>query len=141
MSTSAADRAGRLRLHARLKAAAWSLVARLATPKRPLTVAVGNGQSRVTVTVAPAGATAAGVSGAGSGCLPFSPLEAAVMLAVGPTGTLLGKQVASRVSQEYGGKLKVILGNLVERQALEHAEGGQGYRWTAAYRKAQAGAA
>jgi hypothetical protein len=127
------------RARARLKSAAWALVAGgECPPARPVTVVVRQGDCEVRITVGRAG-TANGNAAAGAGCLPLSPLEAAVMLAVGPAGTLLGKQIASRIGQEYGGKLKVILGNLVERKALEHAEGGQGYRWTAAYGAAQAG--
>ncbi len=56
----------------------------------------------------------------------LSPLESAIWHALG-ADTLIGKQIAAKVSQPYDSCFKAILRNLIARDIVERA-GSDGYR-------------
>jgi hypothetical protein len=117
------------RAKARARASAWGLLAHFAGYEGPaLHVRTRDDAHEATVTVGPLG----GASSGERKCLQFSPVEAAVVNALGPDGCLTGKVIARRVSQPYGTTLKIHLRNLVERQALTHTA--EGYRWHPRFR-------
>ena len=55
----------------------------------------------------------------------FSPLESAILLAIG-SDALGGKEVAAKTGQPYDPRLKTLLRNLVDRGVLLHTS--EGYR-------------
>lgn len=133
-----AGRAGdpdRLEARERLKAAAHEVLALLARLdiQRPLRVRCRNALHEVEVRLGPAGSSAP----AGSGELPpmfLSPLGAAIVNAIGPGGTLIGKQIASACSQPFSATFRLHLQELLQRGVLAKGAGGQGYRWSDAFR-------
>jgi hypothetical protein len=121
----AKDHTGRAR-KATTKSMAWRLLAVFARHEGPaVVVRASDGVHEATVTISPRG-SAVGSDQAGR-CLQFSDAEAAIVHAIGPEGCLPGKLVAKRLGQDYSSKLKILLANLIARQALERTA--EGYRW------------
>lgn len=117
-----------------LKGRALSILARVLArklPERPITVRVRSEEQTLTLILGtPGNAPMQSVSAGG---LFFSPLEAAIVNAIGPDGCLIGKEIAGACGQKYTGRFKVILNNLGDREILTREGDRQGYRWHPSY--------
>jgi hypothetical protein len=109
-------------IRARLLARAYQLLAELTDAiVEAITVSASDELANVTISLTPAGA-------AGQTNVQLSPLERDIVQAIG-TGTLTGKQIASRAGYSFNATLRTILANLVAREVLTKTD--QGYRVSA----------
>lgn len=126
----------RLAARERLKAQAHHALAELACVvlERPITVRAKNRMYTVEVKVTAAGEAGEEVKAPAVPPMFFSPMEAAIVNAVGPGGELIGKKIAAACCQEYNGYFRIFLRNLVNRGVLAKGKTGQTYRWSDSYR-------
>lgn len=111
-----------------LKGKAFTLLSLLKIPvTRPIAVRAANELTAVQISVRPVDDVTHAIDGLPG--MHFSPLERLIYDAVlaektrQPDRPITGKVVASRLGHEYNAKLKIVLGNLVERGVLTHAAG------------------
>jgi hypothetical protein len=131
---------GQRALRAELRSLVWKVLSLgAAHAAGPLTLRARDDAHEAALTLTRRGEAPVGRPADEKAPLFLSPLDAAVVNALGPEGCLIGKKIASLVSQPYSGKLKLILSNLVRRRVLQHEKGGQGFRWHPFYAKSRRG--